>query len=68
MRSSDLPRAAWRKSTRSNDGGDGNCVEVAELADRIALRDSKDRTGPVLAFPQDQWRAFLTGIRTGQFR
>lgn len=67
MRSSDLSRAAWRKSSRSNDGVDGNCVEVAELADGIALRDSKHPTGPVLVFPGAEWRAFLSGTRTGQF-
>ncbi len=67
MRSSDLSRAAWRKSNRSNGGVDGACVEVAELPDRIALRDSKDPTGPVLAFPRAEWRAFVVGIQTCQF-
>ncbi|MCA1671618.1 MAG: DUF397 domain-containing protein, partial [Actinobacteria bacterium] len=40
--------------------------KVAELADRLALRDSKDPVGPVLAFPQAEWRAFLSSARTGQ--
>ena len=66
MRSSDLPRAAWRKSSRSDDGAEGNCVEVAELPDQVAMRDSKDPAGPVLAFPHAQWCAFLDGIRTDQ--
>ncbi|MGH4016775.1 MAG: DUF397 domain-containing protein [Pseudonocardiaceae bacterium] len=67
MRSSDLFRAAWRKSSRSNGGVDGACVEVANLPHRIALRDSKDPAGPVLAFPRHEWRAFLSSARTGQF-
>ena len=67
MRSSDLCRAAWRKSSRSNDGGNGNCVEVAQLPGQIALRDSKHPTGPVLAFPRVEWRAFLDSARTGRF-
>ncbi|HEX2297930.1 MAG TPA: DUF397 domain-containing protein [Pseudonocardiaceae bacterium] len=67
MRSSDLSRAAWRKSSRSNGGVDGNCVEVAEVPDHVVLRDSKDPDGPVLALPWQQWRAFLSGVRTGQF-
>lgn len=63
MRSSDLCRATWRKSSRSNDGGNGDCVEIAELPGRVALRDSKHPTGPVLAFPLPEWRAFLTSLR-----
>lgn len=67
MRSSELSRAAWRKSSRSNDGGNADCVEIAELPDRIALRDSKDPVGPVLEFPRHEWRVFLSSARTGQF-
>ena len=67
MRSSDLSRAAWRKSSRSNGGVNGDCIEIAALPGRIALRDSKDPAGPVLTFPWSEWREFLSGIRTGQF-
>jgi hypothetical protein len=67
VRSSALPHALWRKSSRSNGGGNGNCVEVAELPDRVVLRDSKYPTGPVLAFPPAQWSAFLLGVQTGRF-
>ncbi len=68
MRTGGLASAGWRKSSRSSGGGDQtNCVEVAELADQIALRDSKDPAGPVLAFPPHEWRAFLGRVRTGQF-
>lgn len=62
MGSSDLSRALWRKSSRSNGGVDGNCVEVAELPGRIALRDSKHPAGPVLAFPRAEWRVFLSSV------
>jgi hypothetical protein len=56
----------WHKSRRS-DGG-GNCVEVAVAADgTIGVRDSKDRTGPVLAFTPGEWAAFLDGVRDGEF-
>ncbi len=66
MRASDLSHAIWRKSSRSNDGGGAACVEVAELPSRVAMRDSKDPAGPVLAFPRAEWRAFLGGIRAGE--
>lgn len=58
----------WRKSSRSNGGGGGNCVEVADgQRDMVYVRDSKTPSGPVLAFGIDQWRAFVTGARAGVF-
>ena len=55
--------ATWRKSTYSNGTG-GNCVEVADLPDGRAVRDSKHPEGPVLVFTRDAWRAFLQGIES----
>ncbi|NJP34113.1 DUF397 domain-containing protein [Micromonospora sp. HSS6-12] len=45
----------WKKSTRSNGGGD--CVEVAAPPHAVMIRDSKDRQGPVLSFtpPRVEW-------------
>jgi hypothetical protein len=51
----DLTRA-WRKASYSSTNG-GNCVEVAN-SDRVVVRDSADREGPMLAFAPDAWRAF----------
>lgn len=33
----------------------------------IGVRDSEDRTGPVLVFTTDEWCAFTAGIRDGEF-
>jgi len=66
MRASDLSHVTWRRSSRSNGGGGGACVEVAELSGRVAMRDSKDPAGPVLAFTPAEWRAFLDGMRGGE--
>lgn len=66
MRPSDLPCAGWRKSSRSNMGGDGNCVEVAELPGRVVMRDSKDPGGTGLAVTRDEWQAFLSSVRSGE--
>jgi hypothetical protein len=60
----DLSRAHWRKSTRSGYNG---CVEVAFVDRHVAMRDSKDRQGPVLVFSDREWRAFLSGARDGEF-
>ena len=65
-RISSVPVTDWHKSTYS--GGEGNCVEVAGLAEGgIAVRDSKDPDGSVLVFTPDAWKAFITGIRHEQF-
>lgn len=59
-----LTGARWRKSTRSGSNG-GDCVEVADnLADVVAVRDSKDQTGPVLAFRPYAWSAFVSAVKT----
>jgi hypothetical protein len=57
--------ATWRKSTYSNGSG-GNCVEVADLPNSRAVRDSKHPDGPILSFTRDAWRAFIQGIEAGE--
>ncbi len=61
-----LSHAAWRTSSYS--GQNGNCVEVApNLPGVVAVRDSKDRGGPVLAFAPDEWRSFTAAVKDGEF-
>lgn len=54
-----LSRAVWRKSSRSGQGSDGNCVEVAFVASAVAVRDSKRPGSGELAFTPTTWSAFL---------
>ncbi|MFD8272948.1 DUF397 domain-containing protein [Streptomyces flaveolus] len=59
MESKAMPtRIQWRKSSYSGDQG-GECVEVAELPAAVAVRDSKDPTGPVLALAPTAYATFL---------
>ncbi|MET8118203.1 DUF397 domain-containing protein [Micromonospora sp. NPDC005189] len=59
----DLSGAVWRKSIRSGDNG-GDCVEVAtNLPGVVAVRDSKDPSGPRLRFSGPGWSAFLGSLR-----
>lgn len=67
--STPLSTVAWHVSTRSGNG-DGNCVEAGPVRDgsgRYAVRDSKDRNGPILVFADGGWAAFLTGLTHGEF-
>ncbi|WP_158885364.1 DUF397 domain-containing protein [Amycolatopsis anabasis] len=51
--------AFWRKSSHSQ-GENTECVEVAFLPEAaVAVRDSKNPTGPVLTYPPAAWLAFL---------
>ncbi|SES21086.1 protein of unknown function [Streptomyces sp. yr375] len=60
---SDPSAAAWRKSSYS-DGGDDNCVEVADgYAGVVPVRDSKVPDGPQLVFGATAWTPFVTKIR-----
>ncbi|WP_327023421.1 DUF397 domain-containing protein [Micromonospora sp. NBC_01739] len=51
----------WRKSSKSQ--SNGQCVEVADLHNGVAVRDSKDKTGPVLAFDAQGWRTFIDSLK-----
>ncbi|RAY11756.1 DUF397 domain-containing protein [Actinomadura craniellae] len=57
----DLSAAQWRKSSRSGSNG-GDCVEVAALPGGIAVRDSRDPSGPALTFSRTAFRAFARAI------
>ena len=62
----DLDELTWRKSTLSS--GQGECVETAVLPDRrVALRHSKDPDGHVLLYTPAEWRAFVGGVKRGEF-
>ena len=55
----------WRKSSRSNNGGNGSCVEIALNGSAARVRDSKNRTDSVVAVPE--WAAFINAIKHGDF-
>lgn len=62
----DMSGARWFKSSRS--GASKDCVEVAHLRGGVVgVRDSKNRTGPALAFAPDEWDAFTHALRSGGF-
>jgi len=57
----------WRKSSFSGNGG-ASCVEVARHDGMILVRDTKNRgKGPVHRYTPAEWRAFIAGVRNGEF-
>lgn len=52
----------WRKASYSGNGG-GDCIEVADQAARVLVRDTTDRTGPVLRFTPAAWRRFADQVK-----
>lgn len=56
----------WLRSSRST--GMNNCVETARpsagpRAGLVAVRDSKNTTGPALLFAPESWEEFITALR-----
>ena len=55
------------KSTLSPLDTSKNCVSVARSADGVFVRDTKDPSKTTLTFPEDEWSAFVGGVRKGEF-
>ena len=60
---SDQPR--WRKSTFSGD--QGNCVEVADTGDGVAVRNSNRPDAGTVHFTRAEMAAWIAGCRAGEF-
>jgi hypothetical protein len=62
----ELMGVRWQKSSASNPSG--NCVELAKLADgEIAVRNSRDPSGPALVYTRAEVAAFICGAKDGDF-
>ncbi|MEH1125251.1 DUF397 domain-containing protein [Micromonospora sp. CPCC 206061] len=58
---------SWRRAAYCEHNA---CIEVSVSFAKgmVAVRDSKDDTGPVLAFHRRDWSDFIAGIQAGQIR
>jgi len=54
----------WRRSSYC---GSNACVEVAKVAERFLIRDSKNPDSAPLEFSAEEWRAFIAGVKRGDF-
>ncbi|MEJ8652723.1 MULTISPECIES: DUF397 domain-containing protein [Streptomyces] len=55
----------WQKSSFSGGGGE-QCVEIAELAGQILMRESDDPE-LVATTSRDKFAAFIAGVKAGEF-
>jgi hypothetical protein len=56
----------WRKSSYSGGNG-GGCIEVGaheQGGGRVLVRDTKDRTGPVLRLSPAAWLEFVGQVKS----
>jgi hypothetical protein len=63
MDRADLSAASWHKSIKSSGSG-SNCVEVAQLPNITAIRDSKNPGGAMLVV-RNVFRELIADIRRG---
>lgn len=57
-----MQRGIWFKSSYS--GTSSNCVEVADLGNSTAVRDTKHRDLGMLLFPSPEWQTFLSSTKS----
>jgi hypothetical protein len=51
----------WRKASYS--ATNGNCIEVADAAPVVLVRDTTDRGGVTLTVPASAWQKFTATIK-----
>lgn len=61
------PMGFWRRAAYCEHNA---CIEVSvgAIKGMVAVRDSKDNAGPILAFRHRAWSDFVAGIQAGKIR
>ncbi|WP_026412209.1 DUF397 domain-containing protein [Actinomadura oligospora] len=53
----------WRKSSHSESGAGGSCVELAHLGGSVGVRDSKNPEGGHLSLQRGELRRLMEVVR-----
>lgn len=61
-----MSEAVWRKSSRSDGGTEGECVELAALDSRIGVRDSKAPEDGHLTVGRETLQGLIGRIKAGE--
>lgn len=57
------PEAVWQRSTKC---ASSTCVEIRRSGRAILIRDSKNPSGPMLAFPLERFGALMHQAKAGR--
>ncbi|EHY89405.1 DUF397 domain-containing protein [Saccharomonospora azurea] len=57
--------AGWRKSSFSSAGQD--CVEFRRIEGGVEVRNSKRPDEASVTYTDSEWRAFVAGVKAGEF-
>ncbi len=57
----DFKKSSWSKNNPKT------CVMVATKDEGVAIRDSKNPGKATLFFSNDEWSAFVMGVKDGEF-
>ncbi|MER7114602.1 DUF397 domain-containing protein [Saccharomonospora azurea] len=58
-------RGPWRKSSFSTQTD--NCVEFRRVEGGVEVRNSKRPDEASVAYTDSEWRAFVAGVKAGEF-
>lgn len=62
-----VAEADFAKSTATTSKDFTWCVEVARKKQGVAVRDSRNRGNGILFFTNNEWQAFINGVKSGEF-
>jgi len=54
----------WRTALNCNGGA---CIQVAASGQAVLIGNSREPSGPVLAYTPEEWREFVIGVKEGDF-
>lgn len=57
----DFVKSSWSKNNPKT------CVMVARKPEGVALRDSKNPDAGTQFYTNDEWNAFVSGVKSGEF-
>jgi len=43
------------------------CCVAVKIGDMVEVRDTKNHDSPTLSFNKDEWKAFIGGVKKGEF-
>jgi hypothetical protein len=61
IKDGDFTKSSWSKNNPKT------CVEVAIKSEGVAVRNSTDPKKTTIFFTKDEWKAFVTGVKEGEF-